>query len=210
MFADLPPEPLVALVKRAVKRGYTGQERILNGWLEGTPVIAGVRVRLERDVWPYDKRWRRAGSGVTNDRGSFEIRVRTHRNTRYRAVAAGLTSHYVTVHASLYLDTIRSKDLGRSFRATYGFRAPRGADVPGTMYFYVHRLGRRTVRLTATAPLREVRPGRFESTARLPYARPKRQTAVLYCYREPKPDAFGPVTPLDKRCGNDPLRIPHD
>ena len=50
MFADLPPEPLVAMVKPAVKRGYTGEERTLNGWLEGTSVVSGVPVTLERDV----------------------------------------------------------------------------------------------------------------------------------------------------------------
>jgi len=78
------------------------------------------------------------------------------------------------------------------------------------MYFYAHRLGRKTVRLSATAPLREVRPGVFHATVRLPFARPKRQTAVTYCYREPSPDAFGPLDPLAKRCGSDPLRLPDD
>ena len=114
------------------------------------------------------------------------------------------------MHARLLCKEIGSTDLGRSFRATYGARAPRGAGLPSTMYFYAHRLGRRTVRLSATAPLREVRPGVFRVTVRLPYARPKRQTAVTYCYREPRPDARGPVEPLDKRCGTNPLRIPDD
>jgi hypothetical protein len=210
MFADLPPEPALRLASAAVLPAFVGETRTLNGGLDGTSVLAGVRVRIERDVWPYDGRWRPAANGTTNDRGAFAIEVRTYRNTRYRAVAAGLKSRYVTVHASLLWQHIRSTDLGSSFRATYGFRAPRGADLPERTYFYVHRLGRKTVRLTTSAPLREVRPGHFETTVRLPYARPKRQTAVLYCYREPKPDAWGPVKPLDKRCGNDPLRIPDD
>ena len=66
------------------------------------------------------------------------------------------------------------------------------------------------MRLTASAPLREVRPGDFRASVRLPYARPKDRTYIYYCYREPTPDAFGPVEPAAKRCGNDPLRLPDD
>lgn len=218
MLVDLPPVPVSAgvvaptlrIASPSTKEVTAGKTRDLNGGLQGTDVVSGVKVEIQRDVWPFDNRWRHAASGVTNDRGAFLITVRTHRNTRYRAVAAGLTSPPIRMYANLVAELHRTTPSGPSFRATYTIRAPRDARFPARAHFYVFRLGRRTVPLAASPPLRRVRPGRFRATVTLPFVRPKRETVVIVCYRERTPDAWGRALPLDKRCGSNPLRVPDD
>jgi hypothetical protein len=219
MFADLPSTvpltagavaPRVRIASPSTKEVTAGDARDLNGGLEGTSVVSGVQVEIQRDVWPFDSRWRHAASGVTDEGGAFQISVRTHRNTRYRAVAAGLVSPPVRVYANLVAELRRSTGKGPTFRATYTIRAPRDARFPAQAQFYVFRLGRHTAPLITSPPLRRVRPGRFRATTTLRYVRPKRETVVIVCYREPTPDAWGRTETLDKRCGSNPLRVPDD
>lgn len=52
---------------------------------------SGQRVSIEADPWPYD-RFRPIGTVTTRRYGLFMFPVRPARNTRYRAVAAGVRS----------------------------------------------------------------------------------------------------------------------
>jgi outer membrane protein assembly factor BamB len=181
----------------------------LGGTLAGTPAVAGVPVAVDADPWPFDGRWRRARNTTTAADGSFSVRARPRRNTRYRALAAGLTSPVAVVYADLRTSLRRSSWAGSTFRSHLTIRVPRGARLPTRRaHFYVSRAGRNVARHEGSARLRRVRPHVFKAVETLPWlAGPKRATDVLACYRERTPDAWGRVHGLDPKCGRQRLRF---
>jgi hypothetical protein len=141
--------------------------------------------------------------------GRFSLRVRPLRNTRYRAVAAGLTSADAVVYAQLSARFLRRGLGGRRFRETLVLRGPRGTRMAARRaHFYLVRAGRRVARHAASAGIRRARPGVYVSAATLRYLTPPRSTIVLACYREPTADAWGRAYPLDRRCGARRLTLP--
>jgi hypothetical protein len=205
--AVTPPAPALA-IDTAEQEIVQGRSATVRGALSGTLVLAGVAVELQRDVWPFDGRWEPVTSTKTGADGSFELRVRTLRNTRYRVAGAGLTSGEKTVYADLAGTLRRSSPRGPTFRSRLTLRAPRGARLPARRAaLYVLRSGRRTARLVATPRLRRVRSGVFRASATVRYLRPKRATIVIVCYRERTPDAWGKPLPIDKACGARRLQL---
>jgi hypothetical protein len=202
-----PPPPALTIdtTEREVVQGSAGD---ITGALSGTLVLANVAVELQRDVWPFDGRWEPVASTKTGADGGFKIRVRTQHNTRYRAVAVGLTSGEKPVYADLAATLRRGSPGGPTFRSKLTLRAPRGSRAPARrVAFYVLRAGKRTARLVAAPRLRRLRSGVFHASATLRYLRPKRATIVIACYRERTPDAWGKPLPIDKLCGARRLRV---
>jgi outer membrane protein assembly factor BamB len=187
-----------------------GRRVELRGALAGAPAIAGVAVAVDADRWPFDGRWRRARSTTTRADGNFAVHVRPRRNTRYRALAAGLASPSAVVYADLVSRIRRSSFSGPTFREHWTIKAPRGSRRPARRaHFYVVRAGRRIARHEASARFRRVRPRTYAAAATLPWLRgPRRNTDVLACYRERTPDAWGRVDAIDPRCGEARLRVP--
>ena len=205
--AVTPPPPALT-IDTAEQEVVQGSSTEIRGALSGMLVLANVPVELQRDVWPFDGRWEPVVSARTGADGSFEIKVRTQRNTRYRVAGAGLTSGEKTVYADLAGTLRRLSPGGPTFRSKLTLRAPRGARLPARRAaLYVLRAGRRTARLVATPRLRRVRSGVFRASATLRYLRPKRATIVIACYRERTPDAWGKPLPIDKACGARRLRL---
>jgi outer membrane protein assembly factor BamB len=186
-----------------------GRSVRLHGALARTaasPVGAGVTVQA--DPWPFDGHWQSAKRAVTGAGGRYSVRVRPLRNTRYRALAAGLVSGTPTVWADVGARVTRRRLAGRRFRETVLLTGPRSVRLRARrVHFYVVRAGRRVARHRAQARLRRVRPGRWTSAATLRYLRPARQTVVFACYRERTPDPWGRPSPLDPVCGRKRLRL---
>jgi outer membrane protein assembly factor BamB len=205
--AVTPPPPALAIdtTEREVVQGRATE---IGGTLSGTLVLAGVAIAVQRDVWPFDGRWLPETTAKTGADGTFRFSVRPRRNTRYRAVAVGLTSGEATVYANLAATLRRSSPRGPSFRSTLTLRAPRGARLGARRAsLYVLRAGTRTARRVASPRLRRVRSGVFTAAATLRYLRPKRATVVIACYRERRPDAWGKPLPIDTACGARTLRL---
>jgi hypothetical protein len=182
----------------------------LLGQLARTPTaVGGVPVTVEADPWPFDERWTRARTAVTAADGTFAVRVKPRRNTRYRAVAAGLTSTGDTVFAELAAG-FRRRDLGGGrFRETLTISGPPTVRLRARRaHFYLVRAGGRRARLGASPRLRRIRPGVYVASATLRYLVPRRRTVVLACYRESEPDPWGAPHPLDARCGRRRLELP--
>ena len=73
------------------------------------------------------------------------------RNTRYRAVAAGLTSAGAVVYAELSARFQRQDLRGPRFRERFILRGPRGTRVAARRaHFYLIRAGRRVARHAAS------------------------------------------------------------
>ncbi len=199
-----------SLTLAARDRVLAGRRVRLRGRLARTvAAVGGVQVVVERDAWPFDGRWKRAAAGITAADGSFALRARPRRNTRYRALAAGLTSGAETVWADLGVRFRRRNLGGRRFRETLLLSGPRSIRVRARrIHLYVVRAGATRARRRASPRLRRVRPGLYRASARLRYLRPRRQTVVLACYREAKPDPWGQPSPLDPVCGRRRLRLP--
>ena len=179
-----------------------GRSVALRGVLTNAAVVAGVTVGVDADPWPFDGRWRRVGSATTARDGRFSLRVRPVRNTRYRAVAAGLTSAGAVVYAELSARFQRQDLRGPRFRERFILRGPRGTRVAARRaHFYLVRAGRRVARRAASARIRRVRPGVYAAAATLRYLTPRRSTVVLACYRETTPDPWGRAYGLDRQCG---------
>jgi outer membrane protein assembly factor BamB len=186
-----------------------GRSVALRGVLAQPAAVAAVTVGVDADAWPFDGRWRRVGSATTAPDGRFSLRVRPRRNTRYRALAAGLTSADAVVYAQLSARFHRRDLGGRRFRETFVIGGPRGTRLAARrIHFYLIRAGRRVARHAASARIRRVRPGVYASAATLRYLTPRRSTVVLACYREPTPDPWGRAYPLDRRCGARRLTLP--
>ena len=131
------------------------------------------------------------------------------RNTRYRAVAAGLTSAGAVVYAELSARFQRQDLRGPRFRERFILRGPRGTRVAARRaHFYLVRAGRRVARRAASARIRRVRPGVYAAAATLRYLTPRRSTVVLACYRETTPDPWGRAYGLDRQCGARRLTLP--
>lgn len=203
-----PPALTIATEEQEIVQGRTVPVR---GAVSGMLVLAGVAVEVQRDVWPFDGGWEPIARASTGADGSFEFSVRTHRNTRYRVVGAGLTSGEKTVYADLAGTLRRTSLRGPTFRSKLTLRAPRGSRAPARrVALYVLRAGRRTARRVATPRLRRVRSGVFRASATVRYLRPKRATIVIACYRERTPDAWGKPLPIDKACGARRLQFSED
>jgi hypothetical protein len=171
--------------------------------------LGGVRVAVQADTWPFDDHWVRKRRSVTAADGTFTVRVRPMRNTRYRALAAGLQSAPETLYADLKLRFRRHNLAGRRFRETMLLSGPRSVRLRAhRVHFYIVRTGQRTARLRATAPLRRPRPGRYSASATLRYLESRRKTVVVTCYRESTPDPWGRPDPLDPFCGRQRLTLP--
>jgi hypothetical protein len=137
------------------------------------------------------------------------LTVRPRRNTRYRALAAGLTSTPATLYAELTARFERKPLGGRRFRETLRITGPRGTRVRAKREsFYIVRAGHRTAQLKARTRLRRVAPATYRARAVLPYLRPRRDTVVFACYRERTSDPWGRPSPLDPICGRRRLLLP--
>ena len=166
----------------------------------------GVAVAVDADPWPFDGRWKRLRGMTTAADGSFSVRARPQRNTRYRARAAGQTSPEAVVYADLGTRQARGSWGGRTFRSHLWIELPRAARLPTRrVHFYVVRAGRNVARHEGSARLRRVRPRVYKAVETLPWlSGPKRETDVLACYRERKPDAWSRVYGIDPKCGQKP------
>jgi outer membrane protein assembly factor BamB len=186
----------------ARRHTIAGRRLRLGGRLAGAPAVAAQPVTVEGDAWPFDGRWRRRGTATTGGDGTWTLTVRPGRNTRYRALAAGLTSAEATVWAELAADFRRKRLGGLRFRETWIIKGPRSARVKATRaHFYLVRRGSLRARRARSVPLRRVRRGVYRATARLRFLGSVARTVVIACYRERTPDPYGEPVALDRRCG---------
>ena len=186
----------------ARRQVIAGRRLSLGGRLADTPAVAGQAVAVEADAWPFDGRWRRRGTATTRGDGSWSLTVRPGRNTRYRALAAGLTSAEATVYAELLARFRRHLLGGGRFRETLIIRGPRSIRVAARRaHFYLARKGTQRARRARSVPLRRVRPGMYTASARLRFLGSRKRTVVLACYRERTPDPWGRPRAADRACG---------
>ena len=199
--SSVPSGPSLSLLP-ARRQVLAGRRLRLGGQLTGAPAIAGQAVTVEADAWPFDGRWRHRGVAATGADGSWSLTVRPGRNTRYRALAAGLTSAEATVHADL-LARFRRRPLGGGrFRETFVVQGPRSVRLTAKRaHFYLMRKGTRRARRARSVPLRRVRAGVYAATATLRFLGSRRRTVVLACYRERTPDPWGRPLAADRLCG---------
>ena len=196
-----PAGPSLTLLP-ARRQVLAGRRLRLGGRLSGTPAFAGQAVAVEADAWPFDGRWRRRATATTGADGTWSASVRPGRNTRYRALAAGLTSADATVYADL-LARFRRRPLGGGrFRETFVVQGPRSVRLAARRaHFYLMRKGARQARRARSVPLRRVRAGVYSASATLRFLGSRRRTVVLACYREPTPDPWGRPLAADRACG---------
>ncbi len=197
------------LTLRAARSDVLAGRRVrLTGQLSNVPSVAGVGVRVEADAWPFDGRWERVADVTTGPDGSYALRARPLRNTRYRAQGGGLTSGAPTVYAELTARFRRTDRPGRAFREQVTISGPHGTKLRATReHFYVVRAHGRVARRQASVRLRRVRPGVYRAAATLRALR-RGRTTVLACYRERTPDPWGRARALDARCGARRLDLP--
>jgi outer membrane protein assembly factor BamB len=193
----------------AKARIAAGRRARLRGTLAGVLTATGAAVRIEADAWPFDGNWRTRATTTTAADGTFAARIRQLRNTRYRALASGLTSPAATVYADL-VARLERRDLGgRRFRERFRISGPKSVRIAARRaHFYIVRKGTVTARRRATVRLRRVRPGVYVAAATLRYLRPRSATDVIACYRERTPDPWGPAYALDPLCGRRTLVLP--
>jgi outer membrane protein assembly factor BamB len=198
-----------ALTLRAARSDVLAGRRVaLSGRLSNVPSVAGVAVRVEADPWPFDGRWKHVADVTTGPDGSYALRARPLRNTRYRAQGGGLASGVPTVYAELAADFRRTDRPGRAFREQVTISGPRGTKLRATReHFYVVRARGRVARRQASVRLRRVRPGVYRAAATLRALR-RGRTTVIACYRERTPDPWGRAGALDARCGARRLDLP--
>jgi outer membrane protein assembly factor BamB len=200
-----------ALTLRAARAEVLAGHRVsLSGRLSQVGAsVGGATVDVQADPWPFDDHWVHRRNAVTAADGTFALRVRPMRNTRYRALAAGLTSVADTVYADFKLRFRRTNLPGRRFHETMLLSGPRGARLRARRaHFYIVRAGTRTARLRASTRLRHLGGSRYRAAATLRYLASRRKTVVLACYREPTPDPYGRPDPLDPFCGRRRLTLP--
>ena len=196
-----PSGPSLTLLP-ARRNVIAGRRLRLDGRLSGAPAVASQAVVVEADAWPFDGRWRRRGSTTTAADGSWTLSVRPGRNTRYRALAAGLTSAEVPVYADLLARFRRRLLGGGRFRETFVVRGPRSVRLAAKRaHFYLMRKGARRARRARSVPLRRVRAGVYSASATLHFLGSPRRTVVLACYRERTPDPWGRPATADRACG---------
>jgi hypothetical protein len=166
-------------------------------------------VQVQADPWPFDGRWIVRATTTTGADGRFGAQLRERRNTRYRALAAGLTSAPATVYADL-VGRMTRRDLGGGrFREKFHISGPHSVRIAARRaHFYIVRRGHVTARRRATTRLRRTRPGVYVAAATLRYLRPRSATRVIACYRERTPDPWGPVYKLDPICGRRTMVLP--
>ncbi|MBI5103859.1 MAG: hypothetical protein HZB46_02510, partial [Solirubrobacterales bacterium] len=158
-------------------------------------------VRFEADPWPFDGVWTPAGEATATAYGDAALSVRPDRNTRYRALSGEAATAPRTAYAELAVTVDRQRVAGGRFREIVTMTGPADAALASrTMHFYVPA-GRRTLRRARSAAIRTLAPGRFRASAVL------RGRRVLFCYREPSPDAFGRPVAGDDDCGARRLRV---
>ena len=190
-------------------RMKAGRRARLAGRLSGVPTAAATTIRIQADPWPFDGAWRTRATTTTAGDGTFGARLRQKRNTRYRALGAGLTSATTTIYADLVARMTRRDLGGGRFRERFRVTGPRSIRLAARRaHFYIVREGHVKARRRATVRLRRVEPGVYVARATLHYLRPRSETEVVACYRERTPDPWGPVYSLDPICGRRTLVLP--
>ena len=139
-------------VARAAERDRRPAPRGLAG------ASAGRRPSRARPSWWRPTRGRSTAGGAAGARattaadGSWTLSVRPGRNTRYRALAAGLTSAEVPVYADLLARFRRRLLGGGRFRETFVVRGPRSVRLAAKRaHFYLMRKGARRARRPAAS-----------------------------------------------------------
>ena len=157
-------------------------------------------VEIQAAAFPYTS-YAPLKTIATDSKGRFAFRVKPDRNTRYRAVAAGVMSKQRTVFVDVRTRFVRRALGGGRYRETVFVRGPRDLPYAGRriwLYKLSHH-GKRA-RRAASARLRAAgRAGRVRGSAVLRLR--SRRAHTLACLPEPTPDAWGRAYPIDKACG---------
>jgi len=216
-----PPigSPLTAAVSgrltlRASRRFMFLGERVrLSGRLSrNARPLAGRRVRLKADPYPFGNGYRTVSAGRTGLDGRFSFRGPPKRNTRFSvtAPASGVRSRSVLVYADY---SGRERHRWRSGRLRMGFTifAPFGTPGPPggeRIHFYLTQLGQSTMPRVASTHMRRISGDRMGGRAVARTRRPQRGEHVWVCWREETSDGFGPPNSLDAACGDDTVPTP--
>jgi hypothetical protein len=177
------------------------QRTRVRGRLSGVSRVAGRRVVLELDDWPFG-RFRRAGLTGTRRSGRYGFVLRPARNVRVRVRVGRLRSRIVTVWADRPW-TVRPRGRGGPrprLRFTLG-TPPRDKARRKRVSAYLAR--------TDTDPWQRVDRRRFQRlrrfsasvTLRFPPGTLGRGDHWMLCQPERRPDAYGRPTEIERRCG---------
>lgn len=176
-----------------------GQKALLAGVVGSELRGARPQVAIERARWRRGG-FKRAATAPTARDGGFTRRIAITRNTRFRALAAGVASNVVTVYAWPSVKLGRPYALGGGrIRQGVTVRAP--VPIGGrTFALYLDRHKTKGLRLLGTARLRGGRTARavlaYRDTTRF-----DKRDFVWFCVRGQLALELGRPEPLTKRCG---------
>ena len=197
------PGPRLTLLAKRTSL-VLGERTRLSGIVSGLPKNAGVRVRLQADDHPFG-RWRTLARPRTRADGTYRDAAeageeRPHpRVDRARAARAHPA---LTVYTELPDAAAPVGAGGAHPRVQVALAAPRQAGIrKRRVVFYLARPGDAVWRRIASARWRRARGLALTATATYPAGTLGAADRVLVCTREPRPDAFGRVTPYDRTCG---------
>jgi hypothetical protein len=184
---------------------FLGQRVRLRGSLHrGRRPLAGRRLVLQGDPFPFGDGWRRLAATRTNRLGGFLFRGPPRRNTRFRVRSARpqAVSRKVKVYAD-YAGVVRVRHRRPRLRMAFVIVAPSWAPSPAgrRVFFYVARRGETTMPQVARSRMRRVSRGRFVARASARARRLRRRERVWACWPEPTPDGLGRRLPIDETCG---------
>jgi PQQ-like domain len=202
---DKPPRTGIEL-SATRRRTWYRRPVVLSGRFDDS--YAASRVEIQADPWPYG-RYRRLRR-VKVEYGSFQLKVRPARNTRYRAVYNGTHPVSMSKRVRIFSDlrpSLRVAARGkRRVLVRLRISGPPSARLRRARYFvYYFRSRARTGRRIGSL---KMRGSRTRVKARKVFRTPvlRRSTLFLVCRRERRDDGFGQYFSWQKRCGRRRLR----
>ncbi len=173
--------------------------------LTGTSPTGGRRVVLDLDEWPFDGRWKPGASALTLQDGSAAFKLGPRRNVAVRARLVddpAVTSLPVEVFAD-FPYTARKLGAGgpRPRLLVRELEITTAKVRTKTVFAYLARGDAQPWRLVDRRRWQRLSKRSASVALRYPRGRLTKRDHWLVCTREPRPDAFGRATELDRRCG---------
>ncbi len=184
---------------------FLGDRTRVIGRLAGLPDVAGRRVVLELDDFPFEGRFRRGARAAAASDGLVRFWVEPARNVRVRLRlerTPEVASAPQTVFADFRMRIRRLGGGGPAPRLRATVTAARGAPIRRKV-LHAYLLDRARKQWRRVAGRRWPRGGARSAsiTFRYPSGRLGRRDRVLVCTREAVSDGFGRPHPLERVCG---------
>ena len=170
---------------------------------DGSAPLPEQAVVLETRSYPYEEEFEEVDDTTTASDGTFRFSRRFDRNTQIRVSAPVLVASSSVAQAFVFpAFQLKFKALGpSSIRVTQSYRTPPDVRLKAPTIFYVGPGEARMGRVGARAPVRRLRSGRFESSARIRLPR-EWDGSFQYasCFRYTKGSGLGdPAAPCPRR-----------